>query len=462
MSDYDELRRCEKCGSYIPADWEECGRCGHPLVETRRSFGRGWAFLLILAFMVYVFRGYIGQLVEEPFNAGDRRNISSRTGAEEIKDDGPIQPTPADIPYPDENSSQGSDPALKDNVPGAGADIEEYYKPAISKASDESESPDETVSIPYGKKTDQIREMITKALKNAEERLTIPVPDTGNDARIVFSIIEEIVLGDPEIMFYEGCRYRTDGLLTLKYSKDRDYILNAVQKTVQRADEILGSIIKPGMTDFEKELAIHDFIVNNCRYDIENMRKGTTPPESHTAYGVLVNGTAVCEGYANAMKLLLNRAGIPCLIVVGNSKGESHAWNMVSLDGEYYHVDATWDDPVMSGGEQILSHVYFNLPDQDISKDHSWNRGDYPRAVTEYYNYYYYYGFTAFSPYDFYDRLGEAIKSGKDHVSIRIVNYDEKSYDIPKLVRKAATALGLGSIYYSVNELFGVVDIWIK
>ena len=74
------------------------------------------------------------------------------------------------------------------------------------------------------------------------------------------------------------------------------------------------------MTEFEKELAIHDYIVNNCRYDIENLKEGTTPPEDYTAYGVLVNGMAVCEGYAKAMKLMLDRVNIPSLVVAGYSR----------------------------------------------------------------------------------------------------------------------------------------------
>lgn len=462
MSDYHGLKRCEKCGSYIPSDWEQCGRCSRPIPEERRSFGRGWAFLLILAFMAYVFRGNIGQLAGDPFSIMDRRNISSRTGAEEIKEEGHARPDPTVIPYPDENSGQRSDQDLKDSVTGTDSGIEEFFRsagPKAGEAGNRNGGLNETAGISYGEKTDKIRELIRKALKNAEERLTLPVLGTDNDSRIVFDIIEEIVMDDPEIMFYDGARYRTDGQLTLNYSKDRDYILGAVKETVRRADEILGRIIKPGMSDFEKELAIHDYIVNNCRYDIEGLREGAIPPESHTAYGVLVKGTAVCEGYASAMKLLLDKAKIPCIIVTGHSKGEPHAWNMVCLGGQYYHVDATWDDPDMASGEQTLSHVYFNLMDDDMVKDHSWDRGDYPRCVSDKYNYYHYFGLTTNSPEGFTVLLDEAIKSGKDHISIRITNYNKGTYNIEKLLRDAAYRWVLGSISYRVNDLFGVVDI---
>ena len=210
-----------------------------------------------------------------------------------------------------------SDPGFTDTTP----DSEEVIEPADPKPDDLSGEPRETANLTYDQKIDRIYDLITEALKNAEEQVILPVLGTGDDSRVVFGIIEKIILDNPEIMFYEGGRYRSDGQLTLKYSKSRDFILSAVQTTIRTADEILDEIIQPGMNDFEKELAIHDYIVNNCRYDIEeNLKEGTTPPEDYTAYGVLVNGMAVCEGYAKAMKLMLDRVNIPSLVVAGYSK----------------------------------------------------------------------------------------------------------------------------------------------
>lgn len=75
------------------------------------------------------------------------------------------------------------------------------------------------------------------------------------------------------------------------------------------------------MTEYEKELALHDYLIENCKYDRRSYENKEIPQESFNAYGALCLGTAVCEGYAEAMKLLLNRAGVECHIVTGVSKG---------------------------------------------------------------------------------------------------------------------------------------------
>lgn len=103
------------------------------------------------------------------------------------------------------------------------------------------------------------------------------------------------------------------------------------------------SVVMEDMTDVQKAVALHDYLVVNCEYDYENYLNNAIPAESYTAYGALVKGTAVCQGYALAYKYLLQEVGIPCYMV--SSSTMNHAWNMVELDGQLYQVDVTWDDP---------------------------------------------------------------------------------------------------------------------
>ncbi|MDE7253340.1 MAG: InlB B-repeat-containing protein [Acetatifactor sp.] len=110
-----------------------------------------------------------------------------------------------------------------------------------------------------------------------------------------------------------------------------------------RAAQEALSVVTEDMTDVQKAVALHDYLVVNCEYDYENYRNGTIPAESYTAYGLLVNGTGVCQGYSLAYKYLLQEVGIPCYMV--SSSTMNHAWNMVELDGQLYQVDVTWDDP---------------------------------------------------------------------------------------------------------------------
>jgi len=98
------------------------------------------------------------------------------------------------------------------------------------------------------------------------------------------------------------------------------------------------------LSDVEKALLLHDRIALNCKYDYVNYINESVPWESYSLYGVLGNGTAVCEGYAKTYSYLLDMVGIKSEICT--SRRLCHAWNIVYIDGEKYHVDVTWDDPI--------------------------------------------------------------------------------------------------------------------
>lgn len=155
---------------------------------------------------------------------------------------------------------------------------------------------------------------------------------------------------------------------------------NNVNLVYKKANEILHLIIKPDMSDLEKEIAIHDYVVKNTVYDYKNYLNNTIPPESYSVYGVLMKGIGVCDGYAKTMDLLLNMAGIETYIIGGKGLGEPHAWNIVKIDGEYYHLDSTWDDPAPDMGPNYVRHTYLNLSDKEMSRSHSWDIASYIRC----------------------------------------------------------------------------------
>lgn len=131
-------------------------------------------------------------------------------------------------------------------------------------------------------------------------------------------------------------------------------------------------------TDYEKALWLHDWLIFNADYD-ESLTV-------HAARGVLLDGTGVCESYALAYQMLLGEIGIPSIYVTGYARGELHAWNLVSLEDEWYHIDTTWDDPVGGGNE---GYGYFGLSDQLMGRDHDWSRQNFvfPAAQGEQFNY---------------------------------------------------------------------------
>ena len=136
---------------------------------------------------------------------------------------------------------------------------------------------------------------------------------------------------------------------------------------------IIGECCMPGMSDYEIAKALHDYLIEHCTYD-KRLYDGTMPHESYTAYGALMKHTAVCDGYAHAYMELMNAAGVECVHVSGQGNGGGHAWNLVKIDGEWYHVDTTWDDHT-SGNDNYVWYKYFLKSDAAISRDHSkWNR----------------------------------------------------------------------------------------
>lgn len=124
---------------------------------------------------------------------------------------------------------------------------------------------------------------------------------------------------------------------------------------------------------YENIKMVHDYLVQNIEYDT-SISKGNI----YNVYGAMVKGEAVCEGYARSFKYLMDSLGISCTLVIGkgtNSAGktENHAWNYVQVDGNWYAIDCTWDDPVSTTGyvSESSKYRYFLKGSNDMIKDHT-------------------------------------------------------------------------------------------
>ena len=147
--------------------------------------------------------------------------------------------------------------------------------------------------------------------------------------------------------------YTSNGKVTLSvnkiYSNDDIMIIN------NKLDKLENEILQGKENDYDKVLAIHDYIVNNTKYNIADENKAGTA--SSNAIGVLFNHLATCNGYTDAASILLDRANIPN-VRISNDK---HIWNLVYVNGKWLHLDVTWDDPInkLDIDKQVLSHDYF-------------------------------------------------------------------------------------------------------
>lgn len=164
-----------------------------------------------------------------------------------------------------------------------------------------------------------------------------------------------------------------------------EYQLAALEKT----KEVIAEVITDDMTDYEKELAIHDYLVYNVTYDEDELSALSESTYRHSEpYGALIEGKAICSGYSTTFKMFMDILGIPCEIIHATAHGgEEHAWNMVELDGHWYYVDVTWDDPVPDHEGREVIHSYFNVSSKAMKKEHEWDTKNLPETDSAQYSY---------------------------------------------------------------------------
>ena len=190
------------------------------------------------------------------------------------------------------------------------------------------------------------------------------------DNRTLSDIFFQLRLDCPDIFYVTGFSYRfAQGAenveLLPEYLFDKGKIKDHQKALAAR----VAKLVRPAqaMSVWEKERYIHDFLCENVRYD--KLKK----PYSHEIIGPLGQGVGVCEGIAKSVKVLCDALGLWCIIAVSEANPESgvkyrHAWNILKLDGQYYHLDATFDGSLSRDG--VIRRDYFNLDDSRLFRDH--------------------------------------------------------------------------------------------
>ncbi|ALP37582.1 transglutaminase [Paenibacillus sp. IHB B 3084] len=225
----------------------------------------------------------------------------------------------------------------------------------------------------------QLQNKLLQAMATRSETLTFTYQGRVNGLKQQLqTAIKQAMESDPYVNYtiksyafsYTGTTTSAEVTIRLSYRETKEQTAY-VDSTVKA---VLGDIITKGMTDHEKVKAIHDWIVVRLKYD-ETQQK-------YTAYDGLKTGSTVCQGYSLLAYKMLERAGITNRIVEGRAGGQLHAWNLVLLDGHWYHMDTTWDDPTPDRGNEV-STSYYLLTDAEMRRDHSWVK-QYPQANTSY------------------------------------------------------------------------------
>lgn len=247
-----------------------------------------------------------------------------------------------------------------------------------------------------------------------------------------------------------------------EYSIEPSEILSAKETFENKIDNILYDL--PSGSDFEKEEYINNYIIENCKYDDAAAQTENIEGNENDAYGALVDGSAVCEGYARAFQLLCNKADIDCVMVSGTVDNTNHAWNCVKIGGEWYQIDVTWNDT--DGDKDYLQNDYFNLTDSLMLEDHtlspkysdvdaqsfqnveSWCNFYVPKCTAEKYNYFNY-KYPTVSDLDNADDVSQAVanaaKNGDEYFSIVVDKNTDFNYMYDRMMND-------GYLYNWVSE----------
>jgi hypothetical protein len=221
----------------------------------------------------------------------------------------------------------------------------------------------------------KVYRLVSSSLYSRKERVSVVGRYASDD---LFTIARYVLLDDPKLFFVDSKRiqlYQSGKTNDLIFSFLYSPVIasDMMQKVDVKVKAILNAVIQD---DISREKYIYTHLANNTNY---NNRGASNQNADNHMIGPLLNGLAVCEGYAKAFKHLCDAASLHCIVVTGtaispNGGEEPHAWNIVMVNDSYYHVDVTWDSIL----KDTNIYDYFNLSDIEIEKDHKWDKDVLP------------------------------------------------------------------------------------
>lgn len=204
------------------------------------------------------------------------------------------------------------------------------------------------IELEYIGSEDDIEDYVVGAISEA---FAIDKEDTSSD----FDYMRYIHSASHVSMTGWGRRYKVT--YTMEYLESYEQ----TNKTDKMIAKVLKKLNLTKKSDYEKIKAVHDYVINNTSYDMST--------ELNSPYYALVEKTSACQGYAVLIYKMLTELDVPCRVITGNAKNGLHAWNIVKLDGKWYNLDATWDDPIGLFGKSSMRYKYFLKTDNDMT-DH--------------------------------------------------------------------------------------------
>lgn len=288
-----------------------------------------------------------------------------------------------------------------------------------------------------------VKELYMRIDEGSKPLISIPFDTSGElTDKEIGEALEAYKNDHPEVFWLSSeCTYYVDDgdtNIELVFRISGEELAQARKKFDTAVEKIISQAPK-NADDYEKELFVNNYLIENCTYDEMGAKSDKELNNENNAYGAVIEKKAVCEGYARAFQLLCTRLGVDCVTVTGTVDDVNHAWNCAKIEGEWYQVDATWNDT--DGEDLIYENNYFNLTDDQMYEDHTlspmfsqcsdekyetfseWCNTFVPECTSKEYNYY---RQSCVIITDIYDStepskaIAQAAKDGEDYISFVI------------------------------------------
>lgn len=264
--------------------------------------------------------------------------------------------------------------------------------------------------------------VLYNSIKNMDERIKLPYTLSSYEYEKVFNLLYR---QEPDFFYLDTQYMLADKMSEVRmlYQMSKEEKEEYQRRIDEKASNILDAVNQKE-TEYEKLLYIHDYIIENCQYSQDS------DADTSTIYGCLVNNSAQCEGYAKTLIYLARKSGLSAMAVVGQTNdGINHEWNIVRVDGKYYNIDLTWDDPSFEEDSGRAWHLYFNVKDNEIHNiTHfpSGNNYTLPKCDSNDSNYYYINKLVASNYDEAYNIIKQeaiyAIDLRKDYIDIKFTD----------------------------------------
>lgn len=281
-----------------------------------------------------------------------------------------------------------------------------------------------------------------------DESVAVTVDDLAKVYETLLNEQTDIFFVDNTINYYTSPRTNAVTDLSFDYTITKDQAMKMLTTADNKANEII-SKITPNMSEYDVVKFFHDEIVVNTSYDL-------TSENGRNIYGTLGEGVAYCQGYAKTFVYLCNKVGINSMIISGDVGTQPHMWNMVKIDGKWYHIDPTFDDSNRVDHPLLIRYDYFCITDEVLARDRTVTKQSYsyPAATSTDANYFVKNNLVASDTAEAKMIALELIeKAAKNkETSIQFACKDKASYDKISTYLFSAQTSGVSDIYSKANE----------